>query len=67
MKNHHKITFLRSPGVQTSSKNAEKSDLSDAIDDISPNPQKHMKIEEKHSKKNPKKIKKSLRASPRNR
>ena len=64
MKNHHKITFLRSPGVQTSSKNAEKSDLSDAIDDISPNPQKHMKIEEKHSKKNPKKNKKSLRASP---
>ncbi len=43
--------FLRSPGLQNITPDAEKSDLSDGIDDISPNPQKTMKKYEKHSKK----------------
>ena len=51
----YKNTFLRSPGLQNITPDAEKSDLSDGIDDISPNPQKNMKKYETHSNKNPKK------------
>ena len=56
-KNAHKNWFLRTLGLENSSKNAEKSDLSDGINDISPNHQKTMKNEEKHSKKKRKYLK----------
>ena len=43
---------MRSPGLQNITPDAEKSDLSDGIDDISPNPQKnHAKNMKKHSNK----------------
>ena len=48
---------MRSPGLQNITPDAEKSDLSDGIDDISPNPQKTMKKYEKHTKQIRKKIK----------
>ena len=48
---------MRSPGLQNITPDAEKSDLSDGIDDIGPNPQKAMKNEEKHPETNPKKKK----------
>ena len=51
IENAYKNRFLRTPGLLTSSKNAEKSDLSDGINDISPNHQKTMKTNENHSKK----------------
>ena len=57
LENIYKNTFLRSPGLQNITPDAEKSDLSDGIDDISPNPQKTMKKYEKHSKQIRKKIK----------
>ncbi len=47
MKTRCKITFLRSPGVQTIPKNAEKLNLSDGIDHISTNTKKTYKNENK--------------------
>ena len=43
MKQHFKTRILRSPGVETIPKNAEKLDQFDGIDHISPNTQKTIK------------------------
>ncbi len=50
MKNYHKTRFLRSPGLETIPKNAEKSDLFDGIDEIPTTTQKTINNEEKLSK-----------------